>query len=223
MTNPDIAGLLGSANDPSGAQSSPSGLVSIFGTFQASTVVAPLDAPLPVVMGNVQVFIGGREAPLLYVSDRQINAVVPDGASLGAMPVVVTVRGVPSKPSYLFLDAAEPSVLLTQDGQPVIYSQRTGRLVTSTAPASPGDVLVVYATGLGGAPADFSLEAFFGNTPIGIAVTANRNSGVPGVQVVMVPVPASLAPGSYTLTFRARTPLGFAYYRPSNAVTVWIK
>lgn len=71
---------------------SPSSLAAIFGSGLAtSTASATLDASgqLPTQLANVSVEIGGIAAPLIYVSQTQINLVIPDSVATGTANVVV--------------------------------------------------------------------------------------------------------------------------------------
>ncbi len=53
-------------------------LITIFGqNFTDKAYPAGNDNPLPTSLGGVQVYVDGRQAPLLYVSPNQINAQVP--------------------------------------------------------------------------------------------------------------------------------------------------
>jgi uncharacterized protein (TIGR03437 family) len=63
----------------SAAQIGPGTIVTILGNNLAdAAVAAPANAdPLPTTLGTTQVYLDGRQLPLLYVSPKQINAQVP--------------------------------------------------------------------------------------------------------------------------------------------------
>src|SRR5262249_10348521 len=55
----------------------------------------------------------------------------------------------PGIPITVPLAPFNPGVFTTQNGDPIIVNFRTGRLASVTEPATPGDVLIIYSTGLG--------------------------------------------------------------------------
>ncbi len=72
------------------AGAAPGSLFSIFGTGLASNPASAQTLPLPGTLGSTQVLINGTPAPLVYVSDKQINAQMPIGTPIGR-PISVTV------------------------------------------------------------------------------------------------------------------------------------
>lgn len=105
---------------------------------------------LPIILGSSEtsVFVGNIAAPLYYVSPGQINFQVP--ADLRAVPVSVwvTVDGLVGPIVPLTLAPAAPA-LFQLDAQTAIATQVDGTLLTQASPAHPGDIVVLYATGLG--------------------------------------------------------------------------
>jgi uncharacterized protein (TIGR03437 family) len=101
----------GSVNSPSNG-ADPGAYVSIYATGGGQTTPAGIDGLytgtdiLPRQLQDVKVEVGGLEADVPYAGDApyfpagamQVNFVVPDGVQRGvALPVVVTVDGVPSQ------------------------------------------------------------------------------------------------------------------------------
>jgi hypothetical protein len=70
-------GVVSAASLQSFAPIAPGGIISIFGDRLADNVAQSGDAPLPQQLGNTTVIIGGHIAPLFYVSQTQVNALVP--------------------------------------------------------------------------------------------------------------------------------------------------
>jgi len=64
-------------------------LGSIYGLGLAAAPSAASGQPWPVTLGGVNVTIGGRAAPLLYVSPIQINFEIPAGTTTGDVPLTV--------------------------------------------------------------------------------------------------------------------------------------
>lgn len=147
---PAIAAVIAADNDKDATTVAPGGLVSIYGANLVK-VEATLEGwqgqTVPFGLNGTSVTVGGKPAALLYVSPGQINAQVPVDVPAGAQPVVVTsvvgasasfsVTVAPTAPAIFFSPVA--AVLKNSD-----YS-----LVGATNPAHPGDVLLVYCTGLG--------------------------------------------------------------------------
>jgi uncharacterized protein (TIGR03437 family) len=95
------------------------------------------------------VTVGGTPAPLYYVSATQINMQVPwQAAGNASTPVLVTNNGQASLAYTLPLRALDPGIFVNSDGSAAVLSQ-AGTQITPSNPATPGQVLSIYATGLG--------------------------------------------------------------------------
>lgn len=131
----------------------PGALVSIFGTNLAPTTTGAGSLPLPTVLAGTQVTINGVAAPLIFVSQSQINAQVPFESSPGStLNLVVKIAGLPdSKPEPVRVEAVSPAIFtLTQNGAgaaAVLHADFA--LVSTSAPAKPGETVLIYCTGLG--------------------------------------------------------------------------
>jgi uncharacterized protein (TIGR03437 family) len=114
----------------------------------------------PKELACVAVEIGGVRAPLLYVSPDQINAQVPTLRASGDVPVRVIVN--PGRQNQIISDAGSirlvdySPALFTFDGRSVAaINNATGgyvampSVVQGGSPARPGDIVQLYATGLG--------------------------------------------------------------------------
>jgi len=97
---------------------------------------------------GARVIIGSILANLLYVSPTQINFLVPPNLIPGTvnLNVVVDSWAGPSIPVQL---AAASPALFQLDAQNAIATEADGTLITPAAPAKPGDIVILYATGLG--------------------------------------------------------------------------
>ncbi len=141
-------------------------LISIFGTNLASQPAQADTIPISTNLGKVSVTINGVDAPLLYVSQQQINAEVPwesiPAGMTGSVPVVVTANGVSSTATMMPVGAFSPGVFTINNHAVAIIATSTTdpRYGTLAAPpgsiahlttnrAHPGDVLEVLATGVG--------------------------------------------------------------------------
>lgn len=145
---------------------SPGVLVTIFGSHLSTPPLSgdPNNAGLyPVTLGNTRVTFNGIPAPLLYVSNSQINCVVPYGVSpMGSAEVVVsrlapgsqvtssppvTVPVVPTSPGVFTSNQSGtgPAVVLNADPR-IPYAVS---LNTAANPAPAGSAITLFATGAG--------------------------------------------------------------------------
>ncbi len=97
---------------------------------------------------GVRVSVGGLLANLFYVSPTQINFLVPAELLAGPTTVFVTRDGVRGPIVNITLSAAAPAIF-QMDAATAIATHGDGSVVTSDAPATPGEIVVLYATGLG--------------------------------------------------------------------------
>jgi uncharacterized protein (TIGR03437 family) len=176
----------------------PGALISIFGSNFGGATKAP-SFPWPALLGNTQVLLGGQPLPLYFTSSSQIAAVVPYNIAPSSVQQVIVQNGTAaSQPETVNVAAAQPGVF-TQDqsgtGPGAIQGQKPGgipALNTAANPASVGDALLIYCTGLGtvsppvpaGAAASTSVLSYTDN-PVTVTV------GGKDAQVLF----AGLAPG----------------------------
>ena len=95
-------------------------------------------------------------SPLEFVSSGQINALIPYGTSInGFQDLLIAQNGVYSLAETLAVAAASPAVFTqSQTGQGagvIVVAKADGTQFESSAahPASAGDALVIYCSGLG--------------------------------------------------------------------------
>jgi uncharacterized protein (TIGR03437 family) len=104
---------------------------------------------------GTQVTVDGQPATLLYVSDRQTNFVVPfSAATSGSVEIAVVRKGATVASTRVAASACQPG-LFTRDGVgsgPVLALRPDGSLVGLGNPAQPGEIVVLSASGLCGAP-----------------------------------------------------------------------
>jgi len=138
------------------ASPAPGTLISIFGTELAGSTAQAHSLPLPDQIGNTQLAIGGVTVPLLFVSETQVNALVPYGLQTNAKYTVIVQRGNSiSTAQTISVQPALPGVFTPDQsgkGQGYIFkiaSDGAQTLAAPSAPASAGDVLTIYCAGLG--------------------------------------------------------------------------
>jgi len=154
---PSIApgGVLNAASFRGDTPVSPGGYVSVFGARLAREFQAATSVPLPPILGDTVVVIGGKSAPLHFASDGQINAILPYGIPDSTTLQMIVRRGTTvSLPEPVLIGATQPAVFAfdgSGKGQGHIYVGTTDGLflADNAHPAKAGDALVFYATGLG--------------------------------------------------------------------------
>ncbi|MBI3696856.1 MAG: hypothetical protein HY238_18720, partial [Acidobacteria bacterium] len=175
----------------------PGGIFNVYGFNLASGTAVASAVPLPVSLGSpaVEVTVNGRSAPLYFVSATQINAQVPWETEAGAAQVLVRRGGVASRPATLNIQAAVPSIFALNGagfGPAIAVRAANGKLVGPDNPPVGGDVLVLYASGLGPVNATVASGAAGPSDPLARA-SRNQRAAVGGfpAQVLF----AGLAPG----------------------------
>ncbi|MDX2032555.1 MAG: sulfatase-like hydrolase/transferase [Blastocatellia bacterium] len=118
----------------------PGSIAALFGVGFTTETISAGGLPLPATLGGVTVKIGGRVAPLFFVSSSQINLQVPGGLGVGTASIEVFINN-------------------------SVMPMRTGTV--TIAEAAPG-LFTIDATGRGQAAAvnaDYSLNAEFERFP----------------------------------------------------------
>ncbi len=131
------------------AELAPGALASLFGANLAGGARAAASYPWPPTLAGVQVKLNGMAVPLLMVSDRQINFLIPLEAAAGEAELTVTTALGVSAPAKVSLQPTAPAIFFDPaSGLGAVLLAGTGKL-TAEQPAAPGDYLEIYATGLG--------------------------------------------------------------------------
>lgn len=171
----------------------PGSLVSIFGSNLASQAASAGTAPLPLTLGGASVTFNAIPAPLLYVSPTQINAQLPwEVPAKGPVSVVVTSNNASSTLQSVAVGEFSPG-LFAVAGHPIAINP-DGSVAApagsipgvATYPATPGDTLILLASGLG----NVSPTGITGNN----SLDALRNTTTaPHVLIGGSPVPVTFA------------------------------
>jgi uncharacterized protein (TIGR03437 family) len=109
---------------------------------------------LPRQLLATSVTIGGVASPLIAVANvngsEQINFQVPwETAGHASAQVVVTSNGVSSQPVQVTVHAAQPGVFTVDGMNAVALHGAKNQPISAASPAAKGEVIVLYATGLG--------------------------------------------------------------------------
>jgi uncharacterized protein (TIGR03437 family) len=134
--------------------------------------------PLGTTFAGTQVLINGKPVPVQYVSAGQLNIQIPYDAPTGDATLTVVRGGQQGNTVSIHIDPIAPVLLPFGNGY--VYAQVGGTATPAgyspAAPAHAGDVLVLYAVGLGGTnPA----------VTAGTAAPASPLAVVPNVKVCM--------------------------------------
>jgi uncharacterized protein (TIGR03437 family) len=202
-------------NPQVGAGLGPGNIVQIYGSALANQAASPAVLPLPTEINGTSVLIGGVLAPLYYVSPGQINAQVPFELSAGSQyQVIVSANGALTTPQPIQLTASVPAILQFTSGA-VVAQHLDGTLILDSAPAAPGENIVIYLTGLGAtdievpsgtaSPSDPPAKVL--DTPLlslnGATVPINFAGLTPtlvGLYQINFQLPTELKTGNYELT-----------------------
>jgi uncharacterized protein (TIGR03437 family) len=134
----------------------PNSFISIYGQ-NLSYVTKPIGVgdigaggilPWSLTGTNVGVLINLIPADVYFVSPNQVNVLIPPSLIPGPAIVELQNDGLYGPAIQIALVSAAP-VLFQSDATTAIATHGNGPLVTAAAPAQPGEVVVLYATGLG--------------------------------------------------------------------------
>jgi uncharacterized protein (TIGR03437 family) len=201
------ADLVNSASYAAGI-AAPGGIMSLFGVGLGSNWATATSGPTSPLAG-LKINIGGvsAPAPLFYASPSQISFQMPYEAT-GATTLTLTREDGKTTTVNINVGDAQPG-LFTSDASgtgPAAATLADSSLLTSTNPATRGNVVVLYATGLGrvapaaitgvGATAAATCVNPVTVTIAGRTVTpdyAGLTPGYAGLYQINVRIPADLA------------------------------
>jgi len=151
-------GVVDGASFAPGAPLAPGGIISVFGASLATATASATRLPLDTVLGNASLNIGGRDAPLFYSSNGQINAQLPFDLEPNSRPGVVlktrrqgATQDTYAVPETITVATVQPTIFTTNQqgtGQGAILD-KNGKLVDGSTPARAGDAVQVFCTGMG--------------------------------------------------------------------------
>ena len=153
------AGVVQAATQTAGPLA-PNAIATIYGTNLSWTTQAVTSAnlnggALPISLGGVTVYMNGLAANLVYVSPTQINFLVPYEIAAPSATVVVARQGVAGpfgpdgKPSAVVPFAVTAPGFFEWNGNFAVAEHADGSLISPDSMAQPGEIIVLYGTGLG--------------------------------------------------------------------------
>jgi uncharacterized protein (TIGR03437 family) len=204
--------VVNAASFAAGAPIAPGSLISIFGSRLSDSPNATVP-PLPIKLASTLVDLGGIALPLSYVSDQQINAIVPYNLPVNTRLELVVQRGTQlTVPQFVTVAPAQPAVFTADgsgSGQGDIFDVN-GFLVDRVHPARSGDTVVIYCAGLGGVDQPVSVtqpapSSPLSNTVSPVTVTvggkpaftafAGLTPGFTGLYQINAVIPGGTVPG----------------------------
>ncbi|MEO5925919.1 MAG: hypothetical protein ABIR70_19020 [Bryobacteraceae bacterium] len=208
-------GILNGASFAIGRPLSPGSFVTLFGTGLADSQIKAPSVPLPLTLAGASVQIGGVDAPVFFASDGQLNAIVPYGLPVNTSLPVTAKRGdAVSVLRSVPLAAAAPGIFAYGNQLGIVVgvdANGAQTLADSTNPVRAGQVVVVYATGLGEVDNAVKAGSPTPSTPLsrtvspvtvtigGVAATvsfAGLTPGSTGLYQVNAAVPSGVAAGN---------------------------
>ena len=173
--------------------------------------------PLTLNGASITVVVGGvtTHPALYYTSATQLAAVLPAATPVGTGTLTVNYRGTNSAPAPIQVVASAIGIneynqipiplglLNTNIDLGVATDAVSGAVLSFTNSAAPGQIIVLWATGLGADPADsdttYSSTPHSVNTPLQIYVGGvlatilyQGSAGYPGVNQINLTIPASV-------------------------------
>ncbi|MDQ6676241.1 MAG: alpha/beta hydrolase fold domain-containing protein [Acidobacteriota bacterium] len=208
-----IAGGVG--NSPATTAVAPGEIVTITGANLAQASANMAGTQVPTSMGGVQVSIGGKAAPLFMVSPTQIVAQVPFEVLLGSQFLTVMSGTVTSDAWITNVAAVAPAWFADMSGA-IVVKASDNSLIGASNPAQPGDILLIYATGLGQTTPSIATGALApttslaNTTPVTVSIGGQTASpvysvaapGFAGLSQIAIRVPNGLA-GTVPVTLQS--------------------
>ncbi len=142
------AGIV-NASDYSPGPFAPNSVLSVFGTnlSWASAAWTGGGGDVSLQVAGTAVYVDEMPVFVLYVSPSQVNFIVPSNTTGSAATVRVVREGATGPDVTVNLVDAAPA-LFNISGF-AIATHADGTLLTAASPAQPGEIIVIYATGLG--------------------------------------------------------------------------
>lgn len=193
----------------------PSGLATVWGTNLAGGA-APVSAalPLPRQLAGVRVLFNSVAVPLLFVSDRQINFLVPSSIDGNSAEIFVefTDEGTTDRSAAITVPVRfnDPGVFAAPGSQIAAAVVVGTAETTATRPVAGGELLAIFGTGLGALMQSSIVtlaetlrvpEVLIGGQRAEVLFSGGA-PGFPGLYQVNVRVPAGLPAGPQSLIFR---------------------
>ena len=154
-TTPTVTaqGVVHAASEQGGVPIAPGGLITVYGVNLSDGAGQSKSLPLPQQLNGTQVLLGNQQLPILYTSTGQLNVQVPYGVPVNTQYQLTVQHGnTLSVPQSLVVAQAQPGIFTVNQqgtGQGSITKSDGVTLAQTGTPASIGETVVIYCTGLG--------------------------------------------------------------------------
>lgn len=183
-------GVLNAASfAPPGFPISPGGVMTLFGTGFPATNATASAPPFGPMLAGVSVTVNGTPAPVYSVaglaSPPQISAIVPFAVTGSTATIVVTVNGTKSNSVVVPLSPTSPGIFsIPANGISSAAALHANySIISATNPATQGEIISMYLTGLGATNPKVNDGAAAPGTPPLALITGGISIYVGGVQV----------------------------------------
>jgi uncharacterized protein (TIGR03437 family) len=174
---------------------------------------------LPTMLNGIQVLMNGKPAAVYYVQSNQVNVQAPasvpasGGVSIqavrnGVTSNIITVNSVPTAPglfAYASPDGGTlyPAAVFLDSilvGDPAVYS--------GTRKAKAGDVLLLFATGMGVSPSGVQVSPMGFSSPVMVSIDSVQATVTstflvaPGEWQINIVIPAGLSDGNHQIVVK---------------------
>ena len=128
----------------------PGGLASVFlRGVNVSSILTGTGSPLSTSLGGVSILVDGVPAPILALAplssgQQQINFQVPFEATTNKVEIRYNGASV-----FAYPQTVAPGVFILSNGAAALEHGVDYSLITQSNPAKPGELILIYATGLG--------------------------------------------------------------------------
>ncbi|HWR54620.1 MAG TPA: hypothetical protein VN428_26160 [Bryobacteraceae bacterium] len=127
----------------------PGSIVSIFGTDLAWAAQGRDANQASIGLGGVHVLVGGLAAFVFYVSPGQVNALIPNSLRPGGFEVRIVRDGAGGPAAIVNIEEYAPALFEYERDTAIALRYPTWQPATREYPARPGEIVSLFATGLG--------------------------------------------------------------------------
>ncbi|HYL78058.1 MAG TPA: cellulase family glycosylhydrolase [Bryobacteraceae bacterium] len=122
----------------------------LFGPANSTVAAFDSSGKLPAILDRVRILFDGEAAPLFATGPYLITAQVPYSAQgKNHVNVQLFYQDIPSNIIQLAVLDAMPGIVTTLGTNEAVAANQDGSLNSTTMPAAPGSIVVLYATGYG--------------------------------------------------------------------------
>jgi uncharacterized protein (TIGR03437 family) len=188
----------------------PNSMMTIYGTnLSFSDAAGTSTNQLPTGINGVSVYLGSTAAGLFYVSPQQINVLIPYSFTGGPITVRVVREGTAGPSVPIELTAAAPGLFQSAPNT-LVATHADNSMISASSPASAGEVIVIFATGLGATTPD-QADGFVPVHPARLSNMASLTVLLNGVPLAPAYIQyAGISPGCaglYQINLQLPTPL----------------